>query len=293
MSNQFNRINLELTSPRGRDSHVFTTKLRNPIRVSTHPFHVKLSSLSLIQTHKFDDVTIKYDLILRKYPDRNSDETKIMKLASKEVPVRLTEDHYKNFRVLSDSFKWFPEHEELEDNRTHYHKVPEFVFDGNSVTMRFLDEAIDSPEETDQLYFQLKDDTIPNILGVSLVDLNNKLKDLQAKEFTFHDLKIYSTPDLFVHCSIVSQIGYKNIPSDLIRVVRVPQDRSFVHIDFDDDFWAQGQMTREIKMIRVKMEDEKGRPWPKHLESTLILSLEGNLYKMRAAMNADDDTPKK
>ena len=67
-SNSIERINLELTSSGGEIPQDLTTQLANPIRVFTHPFRLKLSSLTLRQDSVITELPMKYELMIRKNP---------------------------------------------------------------------------------------------------------------------------------------------------------------------------------------------------------------------------------
>jgi len=285
-SNSIERINLELTSSGGEIPQDLTTQLANPIRVFTHPFRLKLSSLTLRQDSVITELPMKYELMIRKNPHTlimegtEGHTTSVRSLGTFEKTLELTEDIAKNFRILSQYFRYLPFHGEFHDQRPHYHLTPEFVYDGKCVLMRFPDENIDFAESTDQVYIRFLNSKLAEMLGVSLTTLNEKLMEEEKKEHIFENIKLQAYSDLYVYCNIAAHAGYKDLPSDLIRVVRVPKSERLVHINFDDDLWVPGEQTQEIKKITIKQKDFKAQPWNKaNVDWAVTLTLEGNLYK--------------
>ena len=280
---QLQRIDLELAADCGSLQHEFTCHLDNPIRVFTHPFRLKLSTITLRRISFLTELPLKYEVMIRRNPNSATAgrySTGGNSLGTFEKNLILTEDIAKNFRIISQYFQMLPYHGELHDGRPHYHQNPEFVYDGRKVVMTFPRENTEYAQETDQTYIRFINSPLAEMLGVSLQKLNEMLANPGKVVQYFEDPKVKAHTDLYVYCDIAARSGYKGLSSDLIRVIHIPENERLVHINFDDDLWVLGENKEEILLITMKLRDSKGEPWLRvHADWCATITLEGNLYK--------------
>jgi len=114
------------------------------------------------------------------------------------------------------------------------------------------------------------------------------LADQEKSVHIFENPQMRTSTDLYVYCDIAARLGYKDLSSDLIRVVCIPQEKRLVHIEFNDNLWVPGENIGEIRKITLKLRDAKGEPWMKaHVVWSATLTLEGNLYKTTSPNSSD------
>ena len=292
---QTQRINLELFTIGGGSSQDFTIPLAQSIRVFTHPFRVKLSSITFNQIPIVKEIPFQYQVCI----ERNSKAPippGSTAITSGTIPgevynhdLKLTEDFNKGLQRMNQLLGFLREAPQDNEGRPYHQKIPDLLYDGDKVLMRFPRSELDT-SKTDCLYIQIKTPEIADMFSLSLDELNDMLKNSEMGFLLKLQPKpvVESVSDLYVHCDIAARSGYKGLPSDLIRAIRVPQDNGLVHLMFDDDSWIPGEPVSEIQSIHVQLKDGYGFPWKKVLgDVALTLSLEGSLYKTNVQENEE------